>query len=685
MNTEIRDVRLYIGRLLKNMNRQDPVMIQFYDWLQMNGAYIAIDLPGLKKKVRLRGDPFTEKGLDEMFYNKLIDELLADEDFKPKKGDIEKNLKAFARFLTLDKVETRILRFVLRTSMNDRLEDLCRTLVSTRLFDSEKIIARAIDEEIHLVRKKIKQSELITNSLLDRYSCSGRNDFTYKISDRVIQAFSTPFSGLDGILSVLLGKPLEANLVWDDYDYIARERDIVRHILARASKVGSRGINILFYGPPGTGKTELSKLIAAKINKKIFAVCEADEYGEEPSRSERLNNARLCQSILSRQKGALLLFDEMEDAIGCFNDRGSKIFLNRILEENPVPTIWIANRINHFDQAFLRRMTYAVEIKLPSASARKKQLVKLASAKNITLSQGDINEIAGTEPVSAAIMATAVNVSAASGGDARLLKEVTYSLRKVTNYGRIPKNTKAGSANFDLRLLNDGGDLAGIGSKIGPNMAHKDFSLCLYGPPGTGKSAYVRALAEKMEIEVLEKRASDILSMWVGESEQNIARAFEEASAENAFLIFDEVDSLLSDRRGADKSWEVTQVNEMLTWMENHPLPFACTTNLVEKIDQAALRRFTFKVKLGYLTREQAEIAFDLFFGIKAPADIRYLGRLTPGDYANVKKRLRFEDPDIDGVKILNFLEEECRLKSDKLNPIGFRAPEKIQKKRAEG
>ena len=60
--------------------------------------------------------------------------------------------------------------------------------------------------------------------------------------------------------------------------------------------------------------------------------------------------------------------------------------------------------------------------------------------------------------------------------------------------------------------------------------------------------------------------------MWLGESEKAIAAAFEEAADLRAFLVLDEVDSLLRDRRAAQQSWEVTQVNEMLTRMERSPL-----------------------------------------------------------------------------------------------------------------
>ena len=145
------------------------------------------------------------------------------------------------------------------------------------------------------------------------------------------------------------------------------------------------------------------------------------------------------------------------------------------------------------------------------------------------------------------------------------------------------------------------------------------MSFLLSGPPGSGKSAWVRHLAARMGLPVLQKRASDILDAFVGGTERNIADAFAEARDTNAFLVFDEADSLLLDRVDAVRSWEISQVNEMLTWMEQHALPFACTTNLLDRLDRASLRRFLVKVRFDWLTRTQARLAFRRFFGLTAP------------------------------------------------------------------
>jgi len=144
-----------------------------------------------------------------------------------------------------------------------------------------------------------------------------------------------------------------------------------------------------------------------------------------------------------------------------------------------------------------------------------------------------------------------------------------------------------------------------------------------------------------MGLPVLQKRASDLIGPYVGQTEQQIAAAFAEARDDGAFLIFDEADSFLSSREHAQRSWEVSQVNEMLTWMESHPLPFACTTNLPDRLDAASLRRFTFRVAFLPLTAAQRQAAFRTFFGEDAPIDITALDGLTAGDFALVARRAR--------------------------------------------
>ncbi|GMV68846.1 MAG: hypothetical protein AMXMBFR76_12850 [Pseudomonadota bacterium] len=203
--------------------------------------------------------------------------------------------------------------------------------------------------------------------------------------------------------------------------------------------------------------------------------------------------------------------------------------------------------------------------------------------------------------------------------------------------------------------------------------------LCLYGPPGTGKTAYGHWLAQQMAVPLLIRRASDLMSPWVGENEKNIARAFRQAEQDGALLLIDEVDSFLADRRRAQRGWEVSLVNEMLTQMESFAGVFIASTNLMDGMDQAALRRFDLKVKFDYLRPEQGWTMLCRYcvrLHLAAPSpDLRpkmdRLERLTPGDFAVVARQHRFR-PLQSPATLVAALEAECALKEGQKGSIGF-------------
>ena len=172
---------------------------------------------------------------------------------------------------------------------------------------------------------------------------------------------------------------------------------------------------------------------------------------------------------------------------------------------------------------------------------------------------------------------------------------------------------------------------------------------------------------------VLQKRASDLLDCYVGGTEHNIARAFAEARDAQAFLVFDEADSLLLERAGAVRSWEVSQVNEMLTWMEQHPLPFACTTNLAERLDRASLRRFLIKARFDWLTPAQVRLAFRRFFDVAPPPAIDGLRTLAPADFALVRRRAALGRDSADADKLVALLAAESEGRPQARLPVGFR------------
>ena len=137
--------------------------------------------------------------------------------------------------------------------------------------------------------------------------------------------------------------------------------------------------------------------------------------------------------------------------------------------------------------------------------------------------------------------------------------------------------------------------------------------------------------------------------MFLGETEKNMARAFDEARSDDAILLIDEADSFLRDRTLAQRSWEVSICNEMLQQMEAFPGIVVMTTNLWDSLDAAVLRRFTIKVELRPMTAPHARALFWTMFGgfigavtdeETAAVDARLAkATLTPGDMRCVQRR----------------------------------------------
>jgi SpoVK/Ycf46/Vps4 family AAA+-type ATPase len=250
----------------------------------------------------------------------------------------------------------------------------------------------------------------------------------------------------------------------------------------------------------------------------------------------------------------------------------------------------------------------------------------------------------------------------------RLLEGVA----RAVHGGGLPAPEPEHDAAYDLELVNADCDLSALTADLLRPEAPLAVSFLLSGPPGAGKSAWVRHLAARMGLPVLHKRASDLLDPFVGGTEQNIAAAFAEARDTHAFLVFDEADSLLLERASAVRGWEISQVNEMLTWMEQHALPFACTTNLATRLDRASLRRFLVKLRFDWMTKTQARLAFQHFFGTAAPAALDGLRTLTPADFSLVRRRAAVTGGKPDPATLLRLLAAESEGRAGGRPPMGF-------------
>ncbi|MGH7161107.1 MAG: AAA family ATPase, partial [Acetobacteraceae bacterium] len=479
------------------------------------------------------------------------------------------------------------------------------------------------------------------------------------------------------IYDQLLGTSAAEPLGWEAFAHLGREAEVAAEALRAALAGREAGINVLLYGPPGTGKTSFAATLAARVGARLRPVTEVDEDEDAPDRDQRLSGLRFAQRLAEPGR-TLLLFEEAEDL---FLQRRtpldeprstSRVFLHRLLERMTVPVIWTANDIWVLGPAVVRRMTMCLELRVPNLAARTVLWRRLGEAHGVALRAADAARLARLVPAAPAVAATALRATRLAGGGAETARLIVEGVARAVCGGGLPAPEPEPDGNYDPALVNASCDLAALETDLLRPGAPRAVSFLLAGPSGTGKSAWIRHLAGRMGLPVLQKRASDLLDVFVGGTEQKIARAFAEARDTGAFLVFDEAESLLLERAGAMRSWEISEVNEMPTWMESHPLPFACTTNLAERLDRASLHRFLVKLRFEWLTEVEARLAFRRFFGLPAPPGSDLPRTLTPADFALVRRRAAIGRDPQDPATLLRLLAAECAGRVGGPGPVGF-------------
>ncbi len=272
-------------------------------------------------------------------------------------------------------------------------------------------------------------------------------------------------------------------------------------------------------------------------------------------------------------------------------------------------------------------------------------------------------------------------LDAAGAGMQALIERQLGNADKALGNTSAERGARRVVTSYDLGLVNTESRFEV--PKIVKALRRKSYgTLCFYGPPGTGKTALAEHIAHELQLPLMIRQASDIMSKYVGETEQNMAKMFEEAQAEKSVLLLDEADSFLRSRKMAERSYEVSEVNEMLQGMERFTGVFICTTNLFGDLDEAALRRFTFKIQFKPLTPAQRERMFiaealdgdALRLTDEQRSRLMQLACLAPGDFAAVKRQVDVLGEVFEPDEFLSQLEAEHRVKPDvrQQRGIGF-------------
>ena len=595
--------------------------------------------------------------------------------------DLEHNLNLLQENLGLTDTEKDILRFVAIVFNYEIISDACDLMGDLNNRQAVKALSQILNLDVLDVQNAFRKDGIFAKTSLikiDSYYSRNLRSKIDVINNEFTGALFIKCESIDEIFQSAIKPCSETNLTLKNYAHVKEDMQILVSFLKNAIHKKQKGVNVLLYGSAGTGKTELSKVIASDLNLKLYEVAYADESGYA-NELQRIKSYCLAQNVL--QAGSnLLMYDEAEDVFNTRNDEKrqyGKAFINRSLETNEVPTIWITNNIYSMDEAVVRRFNLAIELGVPNENMRAK-IIKEYSANLIDNKL--IKKLAKNEHVAPAVVSNAsLVVSNLNTGDRnKAFERVISNTLKAQGYGEIEKDKSSDDlpSSYDPNFVNSNCDLNELMKGI---KESKSARVCLYGVPGTGKSAYAKFIAKSLRKPIIIKKGSDLLSMWVGGTERNIADAFEEAKNKKAVLVFDEVDSFLQDRSGASRSWEITQVNEMLVQMESFDGIFIATTNLIDNLDKASLRRFDLKLEFGYLLPNQALNLFKkecallkVKFDENAAKKISNLGLLAPGDFASVRRQAKFR-PIKNGDDFCHRLGLEVALKNEeKSAKIGF-------------
>jgi len=605
------------------------------------------------------------------------------------KSEIEKNIMALKKMFGFSDKEADFCSFFFIANTFSFAEGFFIHHIECNKFAGQKYLANILGfskKELHrIIHGKLKRVGLYE---IDRWGISAEDEFFNLIQNPSDKNLSKKFyvDVPKGTVSV------------NDY-FIGKDR--TAHILKLLKRKSKSSSHILFYGSPGTGKTSFAYGLLDQLNVPAYEIVR----GEENTTKHRRAAIMACQNMTNFDQGSIVLIDEADNLLNTQSSwfmRGEtqdKGWLNHLLDEPGTRMIWITNRIDSIEDSVLRRFAFSLHFK----SFNRRQRVLLWDnilRKNKCkkyCSRADVENFAKNYDVNAGVIDLAIrkareNTPSSKAQFSHSIKMALESYETLVNQGEKPASEDEIEKNYSLDGLNLDGDLDAMLTQLEAfdaylrNDDHKsvlNMNLLFYGPPGTGKSELARYLANRLDRKVICKRISDLQSMYVGEGEKNIKRAFLEAENEEAVLIIDEADSLLFSRDRARHSWEISFTNEFLTQMERYRGILICTTNRLKDLDKASIRRFNLKIGFDNLEPDGNVIFYNKLLAnlISEPINgnilnqLRQIEDLSPGDFKTVRDNFIFHPKnDLNHQTLLKALSNESQIKNShkKKRAIGF-------------
>ncbi len=519
-----------------------------------------------------------------------------------------------------------------------------------------------------------------------------------RVSDKLLAVLTAEYTSESSMMAAFTRPAGPTALTLEDFPHVGDDARYLIALLRAAVGGGERGVNVLLYGPPGTGKTEFAKLIAQHSGCELYEVDCLDRDGNSLSGKERYRSLQVSQAFLKGRTGTRSCSTRSRTCSrrsaarrrpGFGHDRGCAA---RRSTARPGSTRrWSRTRCRRSGSPTRStrstRPTGAGSSSTSNSRTRRSGCARTSPASispNSRVSEAFVAKVAARKQVTPAQIQSAARFARLTS---RALGEATEALierqldrsDKALGHPTDPEY-RVSPTRYDLDLLNVESRFP-IPRIIAALKARPRATLCFYGMPGTGKTALAEHIARTLDKPLIVRQASDLMSKYVGETEQQMARCSPRRPARGDAAAR-RGRQFLQNRQMAVRNYEVTEVNEMLQGMERFEGIFICTTNLFDRIDEAALRRFSFKLRFLPLTQPNRERMFvaEVLGGDasrltdEVRAALARLELLTPGDFAAVVRQYQLLADEASPAEFLEQLEREHRAKPDVRfsKPLGF-------------
>jgi AAA+ superfamily predicted ATPase len=205
----------------------------------------------------------------------------------------------------------------------------------------------------------------------------------------------------------------------------------------------------------------------------------------------------------------------------------------------------------------------------------------------------------------------------------------------------------------------------------------KGTSALFSGPSGTGKTMAAEIIANDLGLDLYKIDLSTVVSKYIGETEKNLSRIFQEAEQSNAILFFDEADALFGKRsevKDAHDRYANIEINYLLQKMEEYEGIVIMASNFQKNIDEAFTRRLRFIIEIPFPDRNYRAKIWRNIFPAETPraADIPFdflAGKfeITGGNIKNIALNAAFQAAENSGVVSMKHIVRATRREFQKM------------------